>query len=99
MEHGAGESVGVVLTGKVKSINLLVVAPLMERDRGLIVLESFKDGAIDNDLMVLEFSPNDAKGVVHLMMIELDLGESRRGAARYPFLVDVVVDHNRRTSG
>lgn len=71
----------------------------MKRDRCLIVLEPLEDRAVDDDLVILQFPPDHAKRVVHLMMVQLDFGEPRGTATRYPFLVHVVVHHYRRTSG
>jgi len=71
----------------------------MKRDRGLIVFESLEDRAVDDDLMVLQLPADYAERVVHLMMIELNLRQAGRAAARYPFLVYIVVHHHRRAGG
>lgn len=99
LEHRPSEGVGIVLTGEVEPVDLLVVSPLMERDRGLIVFESLEDRAVDDNLVILQLPAHHAERVVHLMMIELDLRQTGRAAARYPFLVHVVVHHHRRAGG
>lgn len=76
LKHRPGEGVGVVLTRKVESIHLLVVSPLVERDRGLIVLQPLQDRAVDDDLVILELPADHAERVVHLMMIKLDLRQA-----------------------
>lgn len=95
LKHRPSESIGVVLTGEVEPVNLLVISPLMKRDRSLIVLESFKNRAVDDDLVVLQLPADHAERIVHLMVIELDLGQAGRAATRYPFLVHIVVHHHR----
>lgn len=99
LEHRPSEGVGIILTGEVEPVDLLVVSPLMKRDRGLIVLESLEDRTVDDDLMVLQLPADYAERVVHLMVVELDLRQAGRAATRYPLLVHVVVHHHRRASG
>lgn len=99
LEHCPSEGIGVVLTGEVEPVDLLVIPPLVKRDRGLIVLESLEDRAVDDNLVVLQLPANHAKRIVHLMVIELNLGQTGRAATRYPFLVHVVVHHHRRAGG
>lgn len=99
LEHRPGEGVGVILTGEVEPVDLLVVPPLMKRHRRLIVLQSLQDRAVDDDLVVLQLPADHAERIVHLMVIELDLGQAGRAATRYPFLVHVVVYHHRRAGG
>lgn len=99
LKHRPGEGVGVVFTRKVEPVHLLVVPPLVERDRGLIVLEPFQDRAVDDDLVILQLPTHHTKRVVHLMMVKLDLRQAGRAATRYPFLVHVVVHHHRRAGG
>jgi len=99
LEHRPGEGVGVVLTGEVEPVDLFVVPPLMKRDRGLVILETLEDRAIDDNLVILQLPADHAKCVVHLVMVQLHFGEAGRTAARYPFLVHVVVYHHRRTGG
>lgn len=99
LEHCPSEGIGVVLTGEVEPVDLLVIPPLVERDRGLIVLESLEDRAVNDNLVVLQLPANHAKRIVHLMVIELNLGQTGRAATRYPFLVHVIVHHHRRAGG
>lgn len=99
LEHRPGKGVGVVLTGEIEPVDLLIVPPLMERDRRLIVLEPLEDRAVDDDLVILQLPPDHAERIVYLMMVELDLGQAGRAAAWYPFLVHVVVHHHRRAGG
>lgn len=99
LKHRPGEGVGVVLTREVEPVHLLVVPPLVERDRSLIILEPLQDRAVDDDLVVLQFPADHAERVVHLMMVELNLRQSGRAATRDPFLVHVVVHHHRRAGG
>lgn len=99
LEHRPSKGIGVVLTGEVEPIDLLVIPPLVKRDRGLIILESLEDRAVDDNLVVLQLPADHAERIVHLMMIELDLGQAGRAATRYPFLVHVVVHHHRRAGG
>lgn len=47
MKHGASKTVGVLFGAKIETVDLLVIPPLMERCRGLIVLQAFQDGAVD----------------------------------------------------
>ena len=71
----------------------------MECPSRLIVLESFQNCTIYHDLVILQFSSDNAKRIVYEMVIKLNLWESRRASTRYPFLVHVVVDHHRRSGG
>lgn len=99
LEHRPSKGIGVVFTGKVEPIDLLVISPLVKRDRGLIVLESLEDRAVDDNLVVLQLPADHTERIVHLMVIELDLGQTGRAATRYPFLVHIVVHHHRRAGG
>lgn len=99
LEHRPSESIGVVLTGEVEPIDLLVIPPLVKRNRGLVVLESLENRAVDDNLVVLQLPADHAERIVHLMVIELDLGQAGRAATRYPFFVYVVVHHHRRAGG
>lgn len=99
LEHRPGKSIGVVLTGEVESIHLLVIPPLVKRDRGLIVLESLENRAVYDNLVVLQLSADYSERIVHLMVIELNLGQARRAATRYPFFIHVVIYHYRRAGG
>lgn len=99
LEHRPSESIAVVLTGEVEPVDLLVIPPLVKRHRGLIVLESLENRTVDDNLVVLQLPADHAERIVHLMMIELDLGQAGRTATRYPFLVHVVVHHHRRAGG
>lgn len=74
LKHRLGEGVGVVLTGEIEPVHLLVVPPLMKRARRLIVLEPAEDRAVNNDLVILQLSADHAERVVHLVMVELHLG-------------------------
>lgn len=74
LKHRLGEGVGVVLTGEIESVHLFVVPPLVKRARRLIVLEPSEDRAVNNDLVILQFSADYTERVVHLMMVELNLG-------------------------
>ena len=50
LEHGGCEHVRVVLAGEVEAVDLLVVPPLVEGGRGLVVLQPLQDGAVDHHL-------------------------------------------------
>lgn len=99
LEHRPSKGIGVVLTGEVEPIDLLVIPPLVKRDRGLIILESLENRAVDDNLVVLQLPADHAERIVHLMVIELDLGQAGRAATWNPFLVHVVVHHHRRAGG
>lgn len=99
LEHRPSKSIGVVLTGEVEPVDLLVISPLVKCDRCLIVLESLENRAVDDNLVVLQLPADHAKRIVHLMVIELDLGQAGRTATRDPFLVHVIVHHHRRAGG
>lgn len=77
MHHGACKVLRIALTGKIETVNIFGVAPLMKCGCGLIIFESLQYGAIDNDLMVLQLTSNDTECVVLLMMIDLHLAEAR----------------------
>lgn len=99
LEHCPCEGIGVVLTGEVEPVDLLVISPLVKRDRGLIILESLEDRAVDDNLVVLQLPTDHTERIVHLMVIELDLGQTGRATTRYPFFVHVVIHHHRRAGG
>ena len=46
--------------------------------------------------MVCKFSSDDPEGVVDGVLVDLDLGQTRRRAAGHPFLVHIVVRHDVR---
>lgn len=50
VHHGAGEDVGVLLAAKVEAVDLTSVAPLVEGQGGLIVLQTLGDGTVDHHL-------------------------------------------------
>lgn len=94
VKHGAGEEVRVLLGAEVQAVDLLVVAPLVERGGRLVVLEALQDGAVDDDLVVLQLPADDPKRLLDRVLVDVDLGEARRRARRHPLLVDVVVHHD-----
>lgn len=51
IQHSMCESVCIFLATKVESINLLVVPPLMECSRGLVVLQTLENNTIDHNLL------------------------------------------------
>lgn len=77
MHHGACKVLRIALAGKIETVNIFGVAPLMKCGCGLIIFESLQYGAIDNDLMILQLTSNDTECVVLLMMIDLHLAEAR----------------------
>lgn len=44
------ESISVLLGAEVQSVHLPVISPLVESGRGLVVLEAFQDGTVDDNL-------------------------------------------------
>ena len=46
-------------------------------------------------LVVLQFTSNNSEGIVNEMVIDMNFGQPVGGARRHPFLVQVVVDHDR----
>ena len=49
-KHRGGEHVRVVLAGEVEAVHLLVVPPLVESGRGLVVFQPLENGAVDHHL-------------------------------------------------
>lgn len=97
MHHGPGKGLRILLTGKVESVDGFRVAPLMKRGCGLIVLEALQNGTVDDHLVILQLAPDDAEGVVLLVMVDLHLAQARGRARGDPFLLHVIVDHHRGT--
>ena len=50
LEHGGCEHVRVVLAGEVEAVHLLVVPPLVEGGRGLVVFQTLEYGAVYHHL-------------------------------------------------
>lgn len=97
MHHSSCKRFRILLAGKVQAVHRLGIAPLMERCRGLIVLEALQDRTVDYNLVVLQLPADHSKRVVLLVVIDLHLAQAGRGARRYPLLLHVVVDHHRGT--
>lgn len=95
MHHGARKVLGIALAGKVETVYILGVTPLMERCRGLIVFESLQYRTIDDHLVILQLAAHDTECVVLLMMIDLHFAETRRTARWHPFLLVVIIHHHR----
>ena len=53
-KHGRSEYLGVVLTRKVEPVNLLLIPPLVEGLRRLVVLQPLQYGTIDHNLKLEE---------------------------------------------
>lgn len=49
-QHGIREGGGFLLAGEVEAIDLPCVAPLVEGGRGLVVLQAFDDGVVNDHL-------------------------------------------------
>lgn len=47
-------------------------------------------------LVILQFSSNDTKRVVEIMLKNVYFAEARRRSAGYPSFIDVIVDHYGR---
>ncbi len=45
--------------------------------------------------MVLQLAADDSERVLQLVVVDVHLGQARGGAARYPALVGIIVDHDR----
>lgn len=95
MHHGSGKCLGVLLAGKVEAVDGLGVAPLVERGRRLVVLETLQNRTVDDDLVILQLAADDAERVVLLVVIDLHLAQSGRRARGNPFFLHVIVDHHR----
>lgn len=74
MKHGASKTVGVLFGAKIETVDLLVIPPLMESCRGLIVLQAFQDGAVDYYLVILKLSTHHPKGLVDLVLVDMHFG-------------------------
>lgn len=80
MHHSACESFSIILRREIQTIYEFRIAPLMECGRGLIIFETLQYGTVDDDLVILQLTANNAKCVVLLMMIDLHLAEACRRA-------------------
>ena len=49
-KHRGGEHIRVGLAGEVEAVHLLIVSPLVEGGRGLVVFQTLEDGAVDDHL-------------------------------------------------
>ena len=97
--HRLGEILAIFSASEIQAINLTVVSPLVKRSGGLIVLQPFEDGAIDNDFVVLNFPTHHAESVVDRVMIDVDFGKSLRGSRRNPLFLLIVIKHDGSASG
>lgn len=95
VHHGPGERFRVLLAGEVQAVHELGVPPLVERRRGLVVLEPLDDRAVDDDLVVLQLAADHSECVVLLVVEDLHLAEAGRAARRDPLLLAIVVHHHR----
>lgn len=95
MHHSTRKILGIALAGKVETIYIFGVAPLMERSRSLIVFETLQNGTVDDHLMILQLASHHTECVVLLMMVDLHLAQSRRAARWHPLLLVVIVHHHR----
>lgn len=48
------------------------------------------------NLMILKFPADDSKRLLYRVLVDMNLGETRRRSRRHPLLVDVVVNHDAR---
>lgn len=95
MHHGPGERFRVLLAGEVQAVHELGVPPLVKRCRGLVVLETLDDRAVDDDLVVLQLTADHSECVVLLVVEDLHLAQSGRTARGNPLLLAIVVHHHR----
>lgn len=73
---GAGERIGVFSATEVETVNLAIVAPLVESGRRLAVLETFQDCAVDDHLVILKLAAHDAECVIQSVLVDVDFGEA-----------------------
>lgn len=92
--HGIGKRLSVLLAAEVQSIDVLIVAPLMKRGRGLIVFEPFQNGTVDHNFVVLQLPANHSKRIVQNVLIDVHFGKPTGCATWHPFLIDVIVHHD-----
>jgi len=66
----------------------------VEGGGGLVVLQPLHYCAVNHNLMILQLSADHSEGVVHDVMVDVNLAEPVAGSCRDPLLVHVVVDHD-----
>lgn len=69
MHHGTCEDIGILFAAKVETIHLSSIPPLVESLCSLIVLQSFRNGTVYHNLMVLNLSAHHSECVVACMVI------------------------------
>lgn len=75
MHHGTCEDIGIFFAAKVETIHLSSIPPLMEGLCSLIVLQSFRNGTIYHNLMVLNLPAHHSECVVACMVIYMNSAE------------------------
>lgn len=95
MHHGPSKVLRIILAREVQAVNEFRIAPLMKCCRGLIVLQSLQNGAVDDHLVILQLSSHHTERVVLLVVVDLHLAQSRRAARWHPLLLVVIVHHHR----
>lgn len=95
-EHGCGEGGGLFFAGEVQPINLPRITPLVKSWRGLVIFQTFHNGVVYNNLLVLQFDSHNAEAVVDRVVVDVDAAEAL--LARFdwhPFFAGVIIDHHR----
>ena len=49
-QHGRSKYFCIILTGKIESVDLFIIPPLMKCRCGLVIFETLQNGTIDHDL-------------------------------------------------
>ena len=62
VHHGASKNVSVLLAAKVEAVDLAGIPPLVEGQRGLVVLQPLGDGAVDHHLQVGRRGEEERRG-------------------------------------
>lgn len=75
MHHGTCEDIGIFFAAKVETIHLSSIPPLVEGLGSLIVLQSFRNGTIYHNLMVLNLPAHHSECVVACMVIYMNSAE------------------------
>lgn len=89
--HCLSKAFCVLLVGKIQTINLTLVSPLMKCGRGLVIFQTTNDCTVNDHLMVLQLPAHNPECIIGRVAINLDLGEALCCTACHPFLGGIII--------